>query len=188
MNESADVDVQRGDLQHATSHDAPSGLQRRAVLQIEAEAVPRLSGQLGHVHPDPDRRTDPQALGDLLRERDLVQTACAFRLFSRELELSLSTRESPTFRNHAFKLGFTAMSAGSKTNPGGYANAEGSLEQFEISDERSAEDVAAFLRANGYEPVCRDGEPPDFWESWLGVFDVLDEFSRLPTKSRPQAQ
>jgi 2-iminoacetate synthase len=92
-------------------------------------------------------------------ERDLVQAACAFRLFSQELELSLSTRESQAFRNHAFKLGFTSMSAGSKTNPGGYANAEGSLEQFEISDERSAEDVAAFLRANGYEPVWKDWDP-----------------------------
>ena len=51
------------------------------------------------------------------------------------------------------------MSAGSKTNPGGYANAEDSLEQFEISDERSAEDVAAFLRANGYEPVWKDWDP-----------------------------
>jgi 2-iminoacetate synthase len=92
-------------------------------------------------------------------ERDLVQTACAFRLFSRELELSLSTRESPTFRNHAFKLGFTAMSAGSKTNPGGYANVEESLEQFEISDERSAEEIAVFLRASGYEPVWKDWDP-----------------------------
>jgi 2-iminoacetate synthase len=92
-------------------------------------------------------------------ERDLVQAACAFRLFTQELELSLSTRESQAFRNHAFKLGFTSMSAGSKTNPGGYANAEGSLEQFEISDERSAEDVAAFLRANGYEPVWKDWDP-----------------------------
>jgi len=92
-------------------------------------------------------------------ERDLIQTACAFRLFSPEVELSLSTRESPHFRNHAYKLGFTSMSAGSKTNPGGYANAEESLEQFAISDERSPEEVSAFLRANGYEPVWKDWDP-----------------------------
>jgi 2-iminoacetate synthase len=92
-------------------------------------------------------------------ERDLVQAACAFRLFSPEVELSLSTRESPHFRDHAFRLGFTAMSAGSKTNPGGYTAAEESLEQFAISDERSPAEVAAFLRAHGYEPVWKDWDP-----------------------------
>ncbi len=92
-------------------------------------------------------------------ERDLVQAACAFRLFSPEVELSLSTRESSHFRNHAYKLGFTSMSAGSKTNPGGYASAEESLEQFAIDDERSPAEVAAFLRDNGYEPVWKDWDP-----------------------------
>ena len=92
-------------------------------------------------------------------ERDLVQAAGAFRLFRPEVELSLSTRESPHFRNHAFKLGFTSMSAGSKTNPGGYASAEDSLEQFAISDERSPAAVAAFLRDAGYEPVWKDWDP-----------------------------
>ncbi len=108
-------------------------------------------------------RLRPHEGGDIavtpFGERDLVQAACAFRIFSPEVELSLSTRESPHFRNHAFKLGFTSMSAGSKTNPGGYANAEESLEQFAISDERSPEEVAAFLRANGYEPVWKDWDP-----------------------------
>ena len=79
-------------------------------------------------------------------ERELVQAACAFRLLSQEVELSLSTRESATFRNHAFRLGFTSMSAGSRTNPGGYASAPDSLEQFAIDDERSPAEVAGFLR------------------------------------------
>ena len=92
-------------------------------------------------------------------ERDLVQAACAFRLFSREVELSLSTRESATFRNHAFRLGFTSMSAGSRTNPGGYASAPDSLEQFEIDDGRSPAEVAAFLRGQGFEPVWKDWDP-----------------------------
>jgi 2-iminoacetate synthase len=89
-------------------------------------------------------------------ERDLVQAVSAFRLFSQEVELPLSTRESEAFRNQAFRLGFTAMSAGSRTNPGGYASAPDSLEQFEIDDARSPEAVAAFLRRNDYEPVWKD--------------------------------
>jgi 2-iminoacetate synthase len=92
-------------------------------------------------------------------ERDLVQAACAFRLFSREAELSLSTRESPQFRNKAFKLGFTSLSAGSRTNPGGYSSAPDSLEQFEVDDGREAPEVAAFLAAEGYEPVWKDWDP-----------------------------
>jgi len=92
-------------------------------------------------------------------ERELVQAACAFRLLSQEVELSLSTRESATFRNHAFRLGFTSMSAGSRTNPGGYASAPDSLEQFAIDDERSPAEVAGFLRTEGYEPVWKDWDP-----------------------------
>jgi 2-iminoacetate synthase len=95
-------------------------------------------------------------------ERELVQAACAFRLLSPEVELSLSTRESEAFRNQAFRLGFTAMSAGSRTNPGGYASAPESLEQFEIDDARSPAEVAAFLRAQGYEPV---------WKDWDATYD-----------------
>ncbi len=92
-------------------------------------------------------------------ERELVQAACAFRLFSPEVELSLSTRESEHFRNHAFRLGFTSMSAGSRTNPGGYASAPESLEQFAIDDDRSPAAVAEFLRTHGYEPVWKDWDP-----------------------------
>jgi 2-iminoacetate synthase len=92
-------------------------------------------------------------------ERDLVQAACAFRLLSPEAELSLSTRESAAFRDRAFRLGFTSMSAGSRTNPGGYASAPESLEQFAVDDPRSPEEVAAFLRAQGYEPVWKDWDP-----------------------------
>ena len=79
-----------------------------------------------------------------------------YRLLNEEVELSISTRESPAFRDHVVKLGITSISAGSKTNPGGYAVAPESLEQFEISDERSPAEIAAMLRRQGYEPVWKD--------------------------------
>jgi len=108
-------------------------------------------------------RLRPHEGGDIaitpFTERDLVQAACAYRLLSHEAELSLSTRESEAFRNRAFRLGFTAMSAGSRTNPGGYAVAPDSLEQFAIDDGRSPAEVAAFLRGEGYEPVWKDWDP-----------------------------
>jgi 2-iminoacetate synthase len=91
-----------------------------------------------------------------MSNRELVQLICAYRLLNEEVELSLSTRETPAFRDQVIKLGITSISAGSKTNPGGYAVAPESLEQFEISDERSPADIAAMLRRQGYEPVWKD--------------------------------
>lgn len=98
-----------------------------------------------------------------MNDRELVQLICAWRLFNTELEISISTREEERFRNHLIKLGITSMSAGSKTNPGGYAVEQGSLEQFEISDERSAEEVAEMIKKQGYEPVWKD------WDKTLGA-------------------
>ena len=100
-----------------------------------------------------------------ISDKELVQLICAYRMFDEEVELSLSTRESETFRNNAIKLGITSMSAGSKTNPGGYVVAPRSLEQFEISDERSPAEIAAIVQQQGYEPVWKD------WDKRLMSFE-----------------
>jgi 2-iminoacetate synthase len=92
----------------------------------------------------------------VMNDRELVQLICAYRIFNEEVELSISTRESPKFRNNIIRLGITSISAGSKTNPGGYAVAPESLEQFEISDERSPAEIAQMIKAQGYEVVWKD--------------------------------
>jgi len=91
-----------------------------------------------------------------ITDREMVQLICSYRLFNEDLELSLSTRESEEFRNHLIGLGITSISAGSKTNPGGYANDSTSLKQFEISDERLPSEFAEIVRKKGYEPVWKD--------------------------------
>ena len=91
-----------------------------------------------------------------MNDKELVQLICAYRLFNSEVELSISTRETIAFRNQVIKLGITAISAGSKTNPGGYQVEPQSLEQFEISDERSPQEIAAMIRKQGYEPIWKD--------------------------------
>ncbi|MGH9181905.1 MAG: hypothetical protein ACRDY5_09340, partial [Acidimicrobiales bacterium] len=53
-------------------------------------------------------------------------------------------------------LGVTSMSAGSHTEPGGYAAPSEAGAQFEISDGRSPAEVAAMVSAAGYDPVWRD--------------------------------
>ena len=105
-------------------------------------------------------RLRPSAIGfqpnmEIL-DRELLQVICAFRIFNQEIELSLSTRESSTFRDNVFKLGITAMSAGSKTEPGGYAVHTKALEQFQTSDQRSPEEVVEMLHKNQYEAVWKD--------------------------------
>ncbi len=92
----------------------------------------------------------------IMNDSELVQLICAYRIFNEEIELSISTRENENFRNNIIKLGVTSMSAGSKTNPGGYAAAPSSLEQFEISDDRSPQQIDELIKSQGYETVWKD--------------------------------
>ncbi len=89
-------------------------------------------------------------------DRELLQLITAYRILDEEVELSLSVRESRKFRDNAFQLGITSISAGSKTQPGGYSSAEGSLKQFEEHDDRSPVEFAGVIRSKGYEPVWKD--------------------------------
>ncbi|MEK2168017.1 2-iminoacetate synthase ThiH [Vibrio parahaemolyticus] len=113
-------------------------------------SFPRLRPCAGNV---PASGLQPKSV---MTDKQLVQLICAYRLFNPEVELSLSTRESPLFRDNVLPLGITSMSAASKTQPGGYATEEVELEQFEISDERSAASVEDMIRAKGFDPVWRD--------------------------------
>jgi 2-iminoacetate synthase len=88
-------------------------------------------------------------------DRDIVQMMCALRLMLPETGFLLSTRESGELRDKLIGLCITQISAGSKTNPGGYT--EGSSgEQFEVSDSRKLEEMMEVVRKIGYEPVLKD--------------------------------
>ena len=121
-----------------------------------------------------------------LRDRELVQLIAAFRLLLPDAGIVLSTRESAELRNGLLPLGITHASAGSHTEPGGYTGAgrdnihktvrgkiveldadasersalagraTNATGQFEISDDRSPDEVAAVIRRLGYEPVWKD--------------------------------
>ncbi|MCM5662066.1 2-iminoacetate synthase ThiH [Galbibacter mesophilus] len=108
-------------------------------------SFPRLRPFSGGLDPKVEM-TDP----------DLVQLICAYRMLEEDVELTISTRESETFRNNIVNLGITSMSAESKTNPGGYVVDKQSLDQFEISDERSTEVITKMLAEQGIEVVWKD--------------------------------
>lgn len=109
-------------------------------------SFPRIREAAGHYRP-------PFPVSD----RELVQMLCAMRLILPDAELIISTREPAALRDRLVGLGITRLSAGSRTNPGGYGNpASGEGEQFAVSDARSPREVVAMLQAKGYEPVWKD--------------------------------
>ena len=95
----------------------------------------------------------------LLRDRHLVQMMLALRLCFADAGLVLSTREEAQLRDRLVTLGTTRISAGSRTNPGGYAKSRSSSEQFEVNDQRTPQEVAAMLKQQGLEPVWKDWDP-----------------------------
>jgi 2-iminoacetate synthase len=114
-----------------------------------------------------------------MSDRELAQLVCALRITFPQVGIVLSTREKASLRDTLVSLGVTMMSAGSHTEPGGYTRQGGehlhrtvrgrivapefqdgedqlATGQFEISDERSAVEIANVLRRHGLEPVWKD--------------------------------
>jgi len=116
-----------------------------------------ISISLPRLRPCESEYTPPHPVPD----QDFLQLIAALRLALPDVGLVLSTRESPELRDRLIGLGITRMSAGSRTEPGGYLHPEESLKQFETEDRRSPAEVAAAIEKKGYEPVWKD------WENFL---------------------
>lgn len=89
-------------------------------------------------------------------DKNLVQALLAIRLFLPRAGINISTRETEQFREQLIPLGVTKMSAASSTVVGGYSEPNVTQSQFEISDDRSVEEIKALLRSKGYQPVVKD--------------------------------
>jgi 2-iminoacetate synthase len=92
----------------------------------------------------------------LVSDADLVQMMLALRLCFADAGIVLSTRERAELRDHLVKLCVTRMSAGSKTNPGGYTSDDPTGRQFEIADDRTPAQIAEMIRSVGRETVWKD--------------------------------
>lgn len=84
-------------------------------------------------------------------DNDFKKLVAVLRLAVPYTGLILSTREKPELRNEVFGLGISQISAGSRTNPGGYSKAE-STEQFSLFDSRSLLEVIKDISKMGYSP------------------------------------
>ena len=134
-------------------------------------AFPRMRPYAGNYEyqPDPDL---------YLPDREFVRLIAVFRLLFPQVGIVVSTREPAPLRDAITTLGVTHMSAGAKTEPGGYTGAGGddlhltvkgrrvelteksgcekATEQFQIHDTRSPAEVAAMLRGQNLDPVWKD--------------------------------
>ena len=97
-----------------------------------------------------------------MTDRELAQVTFAMRIFDPDVDISYSTREPADIRDGMARLGVTTMSAESKTEPGGYFTYPQALEQFAVSDNRRAVEIAKALKNEGIEVV---------WKDWDGVLD-----------------
>lgn len=134
-------------------------------------AFPRMRPYAGNYQyaPDPTR---------YLPDAALLRLVTAFRIAFPQVGIVLSTREPAILRDSMASLGITHMSAGARTEPGGYTGAgsddlhltvkgrrveiEGkdpnakATEQFQIHDTRSPAQIADMLRAQNIDPVWKD--------------------------------
>jgi 2-iminoacetate synthase len=109
-------------------------------------SVPRLEPATGSdtaSHP-------PKPVSDV----DFRKIVAILRLAVPYTGIIMSTRETANLRRETFALGVSQISAGSRTNPGGYAEHEDKLDraQFSLGDHRSLDEVIRDVASMGYIP------------------------------------
>ncbi len=87
-------------------------------------------------------------------DKDFKKIVAVYRLVVPYTGIILSTRERAGLRDELLNLGVSQISAGSKTNPGGYEETDQEAAQFETNDERSLDEMLKI--------VCEQGHLPSF--------------------------
>jgi 2-iminoacetate synthase len=109
--------------------------------------VPRLEPALGA----PLAGNPPHKVSD----DDFKKLVAILRLAVPYTGIILTTRERAKLRNEVFALGISQISAGSRTNPGGYKKNTPNhpeSEQFTLADSRSLQEVIKDIAKMGYSP------------------------------------
>lgn len=99
-----------------------------------------------------------------VHEKQLCQIICAYRIFLPYVGITVSSRESASFRNGIVKIAATKISAGVSTGIGDHESkysgkddgTETGDEQFEINDGRSFETMYEDITEEGLQPVLND--------------------------------
>ena len=112
------------------------------------------------VRPQAGGFTPANPVGDSF----LAQMIFALRICLPEIHLTLSTRESPKFRDGIAGIGISKMSIASRTTVGGYhADHHAEPGQFDVADTRKLESFRKVLKAKGLQTVFKN------WDSVYGI-------------------
>ena len=129
-----------GLLMHAEHLEAVHGVGPHTI------SVPRL-------RPADDINTDD--FKDCINDDIFAKIVACLRISVPYTGMIISTRESQKTRERVLELGISQLSGGSKTSVGGYANPEKeepNSAQFDVIDNRTLDEVIAWLMKRGYIP------------------------------------
>lgn len=97
---------------------------------------------------------DPNDFDNSLSDEMFCKIAACIRIAVPYTGMIISTRESPQVREKIIRLGVSQISGGSRTSVGGYCEKERphDTEQFDVSDNRTLDEVVNWLMTSGYIP------------------------------------
>ncbi|MBQ9979770.1 MAG: [Oscillospiraceae bacterium] len=97
---------------------------------------------------------DPDQFDNGIDDDTFAKITACIRLAVPYTGIIISTRESEQVRGRLLRLGVSQVSGGSRTSVGGYAEEERphDTEQFDVSDQRSLDEVVRWLMENGHIP------------------------------------
>ena len=98
---------------------------------------------------------DPETFDNGIDDETFCKIIAIIRIAVPYTGMIISTRESKSVRQKALRLGISQISGGSKTSVGGYVEEEPEEEnsaQFDVSDQRTLDEVVRWLMELGYIP------------------------------------
>lgn len=97
---------------------------------------------------------DPTAFDNSISDEIFAKLTACIRLAVPYTGMIISTRESEEVRSKLLRLGVSQVSGASRTSVGGYTQAERphDTEQFDVSDQRTLDEVVRWLMENGHIP------------------------------------
>lgn len=124
---------------------------------------------------------DPSAFDNSISDEIFCKIAALIRVAVPYTGMIISTRETESVREEIIRLGVSQISGGSRTSVGGYAEAERphDTEQFDVSDQRTLDEVVNWLMRAGYIPsfctACyREGRTGDRFMSLCKSGQILN--------------
>jgi len=181
-----------GLLMHAEHLEAAFGVGPHTI------SVPRIKAADG---------VDPGAFSNGVPDDIFAKIIACIRIAVPYTGMIISTRENQSVRARALELGISQISGASRTSVGGYTEEDRDTQQFEISDNRSLDEVVRWLMELGYIPsfctaryregrtgdrfmqLCKTGQIQNCCQpnALMTLQEYLQDYASLPTQEAGEA-